>query len=370
MYLNFYKVGDTTPFGDTLGKDGYNWTIPTLWKQIQKDSDYSARKQAVEDYNSANRWTKKGIAISPVKYMAGLDQYQSGATVSVYADGTVLVNHGGCEIGQGINTVAALCAAQTLGIALEKITIGQTETARVPNNTPTGGSGTTSCTSQAVTLACQDIASRLEDDRKAGKTWEEAVAAASTKGVSLMASSWFHPATPAATANQHAYSTYGVAVSEVLVDVLTGEVRVDRVDILMDLGDQLDASIDIGQLEGGFIQGLGYTLSEEVQYDAKGVPVNIPYYSHLIPCASDIPLVFNCSLLKDSPNPTGIRGSKLCSEPAMALCSSLYLAVKRAIYAARKDAGLGEAWFMLDMPVTYQRVCAAIGTPTQELELP
>merc|ERR1739848_308662 len=111
MEMNFYKEGDTTPFGDTIGKDGYNWTIPTLWTNIKNDADYANRKQAVADFNAKNRWTKKGIALSSVKYVADINFYSSGAEVLVYADGTVLVNHGGCEIGQGIHTKVALCVA-------------------------------------------------------------------------------------------------------------------------------------------------------------------------------------------------------------------------------------------------------------------
>jgi len=373
--LNFYKLNDKTPFGDTIGQDGYNWTIPILWEQIQKDADYVARKAAVEKYNSQNRWVKKGIGLTPVKYLAGLDQYQSGALVCVYADGTILVNHGGCEIGQGINTVCALCAMQTLGeyfgcAAIDfmtKITIGQTETDRVPNQTSTGGSGTTEVTSQAVTLACKDLAIRVKKHQKPGATWEEAVAAASAAGERLSEASWFKAAS---TKNAQTYSTYGVAVSEVQVDVLTGEVRVERVDILMDLGTQLDAAVDIGQLEGGFVVALGYLLSEERLQNAKGEELTLGTWNYKIPGAYDIPLVFNCSLLKNSPNPKGIRGSKLSAEPVMGLVSSTYFAIKQAMYSARKDAGLGDEWFMLDMPATPENICMAIGTPIDKLQVP
>lgn len=203
--LNFYKLNDKTPFGDTIGQDGYNWTIPILWEQIQKDADYVARKAAVEKYNSENRWVKKGIGMTPVKYLAGLGGpggYQSGALVCIYIDGTILINHGGCEIGQGINTVAALCAMQTLGeyfgcAAVDfktKITIGQTETARVPNNTTTGGSGTTEVTSRAVTLACKELAQRVKKHQKPGATWEEAVTAANAAAENLSESAWFKAA--------------------------------------------------------------------------------------------------------------------------------------------------------------------------------
>jgi len=113
---------------------------------------------------------------------------------------------------------------------------------------------------------------------------------------------------------------------------------------------------------------LGYVLTEELKVDATGTQLQVSTYA--IPGAYDIPVVFNCSLLKDSPNPAGIRGSKLCAEPAMGLVSSLYFAVKNAIYAARADAGLGDDWFMLNLPATPQNICASIGTPSQELLVP
>jgi len=143
---------------------------------------------------------------------------------------------------------------------------------------------------------------------------------------------------------------------------------VERTDILMDLGTQLDAAVDIGQLEGGFVMALGYVLTEELMVDTTGTQLNVATVA--IPGAYDIPVVFNCSLLKDSPNPAGIRGSKLCAEPAMGLVSSLYFAVKNAIYAARLDAGLGDDWFMLNLPATPQQICAAIATPSGQLVVP
>jgi xanthine dehydrogenase/oxidase len=365
MQLNWYKEGDSTPFGDTIGKEGYNFTIPVLWEQLQKDADYAARKQAVAAYNEKNRWTKKGIAISSVKYVAGINYYSSGAHICVYADGTVLVSHGGCEIGQGIHTKVALCVAQTLGIPLEKISVGTTETAKVPNNTSTGGSGTSECSSQAAILAAEDIVARLASYRTSGKTWEDAVTQANVDGVNLMASKWFKAEKKT---NTNQYSTYGCAVSEVLVDVLTGEVRVEQSDIILDLGTQLDAAVDLGQIEGGFVMALGYLLTEQLIVDSTGAQLSTSAYK--IPGAYDIPLKFNCSLLKNSPSPVGIKGSKLVAEPVMALTASAYLAVKQAIYAARKDAGLGEAWFMLDMPCTPEHICAAIGTPQTQLVVP
>merc|ERR1711871_1003781 len=283
MQSNWYKEGDATPFGDTIGKDGYNWTIPTLWEQIQKDASYADRKKAVAEYNAKNRWTKKGIHISAVKYVAGVSFYSSGAHICVYGDGTVLVNHGGCEIGQGIHTKVALCVAETLDIPLEKISVGTTETAKVPNNTGTGGSGTSECSSEAAIMAAKELASRLDVYRKAGKSWEEAVTQANTDGVMLMASSWYKAA-PTSNANQ--YATYGTGITEVMVDVLTGETRIERSDVLLDLGTQLDAAVDLGQCEGGFVMALGYLMCEDLKVDKLGN--QLANYKYKIPSAYDI----------------------------------------------------------------------------------
>merc|ERR1712224_353138 len=136
----------------------------------------------------------------------------------------------------------------------------------------------------------------------------------------------------------------------------------EKVDILMDLGTQLDAAIDIGQL------GLGYVLCEELKVNPKGVQINLGTYE--IPGAYDTPIVFNCSLLKDSPNPVGVKGSKLCAEPAMGLVSSTFLAIKRAMYAAREDAGLGGDWFDFGLPATPEKILMAIGTPQDKLIIP
>jgi len=362
MELNFYKEGDTTPFGDTLGKDGYNWTIPKIWLQIQQDADYEMRKQNVETFNSVNRWKKKGIALCPIKYIADISFYSSGAHICVYHDGTVLVNHGGCEIGQGIHTKVAVVVAKTLGIPLENISVGTTETAKVPNNTCTGGSGTSECSAKAAIMAAEKLSSRLAEYRKT-MTWEDSIAQANEDGVSLMASAWFKAGQ---TSNADEYSVYATAVSEVLVDVLTGEVRVERADILMDLGTQLDAAVDLGQIQGGFVMALGYLFTEQLVVDSSGAQIS----AYECPSAFDIPLVFNCSLLKDTPNPTGVRGSKLVAEPVMALAAAPYLAVKQAIYSARKDAGLGDDWCMLNLPCTPETIRAAIGTSVEHLSVP
>lgn len=145
------------------------------------------------------------------------------------------------------------------------------------------------------------------------------------------------------------------------VDVLTGEVLVERVDILMDLGTQLDAAVDVGQITGGFMIALGYLMNESLKVDSSGTQLNAGTWEYKIPGAYDIPIVLNVSLLKDSPNPVGVLGSKGCAEPAMGTMPSVYLAIKNAIYAARTEVGTAEGWFLLNTPCSPETVRAAIG---------
>jgi len=366
MQLNFYKEGDKTPFGDTIGKDGFNWTVPQLFKQLQESTKYQDRKKAVQEYNAKNRWTKKGIAISTVKYPMGTTFYQSGALICVYGDGSVLVSSGGCELGQGLATKVALVVADTLKCDLKKITVGDRDTAKVPNNTCTGGSGTSECSSEAAILAANKVVEALKPYRD-GKTWEETCAAAVAGGAQLMQTAFWQNG---GTSNTDVYATYGACTSEVMVDVLTGEVRVDRVDILMDLGTQLDAAVDIGQLQGGFVMAMGYLLTEQVMYDDQGTQLNLGTWEYKIPSAYDIPVEFNVSLLKDSPNPVGVKGSKASAEPAMGLVSAVYLSIKDALYAARQQTGAGAAWFPLNLPVTTEAIRGAVGTLDKALVIP
>lgn len=157
-----------------------------------------------------------------------------------------------------------------------------------------------------------------------------------------------------------------------MVDVLTGEVAVERVDIIMDLGNQLNAAVDIGQVQGGFVMALGYLLSEEQSMDATGKRQHLGSWDYKIPTAYDIPVEFNVSLLKNTPNPNGVKSSKAMAEPVMHLVASPYLAVKNAIYAARTEMGRKDEWIQLDVPLTPKTVQAAImdELSLDELSLP
>jgi len=359
---NFYSAGQQTPFGDTLGSDVYNWTLPELWQQLKRDADFDTRSSAVDTFNSANRWRKRGIAMVPCKYVMGLSDYNMNALVNVYSDGSVLVAHGGCEIGQGIHTKVAQAVAYTLGVDLKYVQVADTETSKTPGNACTGGSGTSESCSQAAINAAQVLKDRLASYRTGGKSWPEAAMAAAQAKENLSAEGFFKGA--ASAENAHTYAVYGAGMSEVEVDVLTGEMEILRVDILMDLGRQLNAAVDIGQLEGGFVMALGYFFTEELKFDEQARPLNLGTWEYKIPSAFDIPREFNVSIMKPVLNPSGVLGSKACAEPVMPLAASAYFAVKQAVGAARKQLGLGDGFFDLPVPATVeciQQACAPQG---------
>jgi len=366
---NFYQVGQTTPYKDHIGSPTYNWTIPTLWAQCKKDAEFEKRRAAVEVFNKANLWRKRGIALTPVKYVMGLTYYKSGAVVNIYSvDGTVEVAVGGVELGQGLATKVAQVAAYTLGVPLDMVIVSPTDTSKVSNNTSTGGSGTSECSAQAARLACEELKQRLAPyTSQKGASWVDACGAAATAGVPLVASSWYDAE---AHGNANSYATYGVACSECEVDVLTGEVQVLRADIHMDLGLSLNAGLDIGQVEGGFVMSLGYVFTEQVLLNDKHEQLNLGTWEYKVPSAFDIPIELNVSLLPNTPNPAaeGCMRSKASAEPSMPTALSAVFAVKQAIYAARADGGLKDH-FQLDLPVTVEAISQACAVDAARFKL-
>jgi xanthine dehydrogenase/oxidase len=375
MEKNFLKIGDTTQQGNKVGTDTMNFTIPELWAQIQSDSKYKERKAAVKAYNAANRWTKKGISLTTSRwdFPGPGNAYMLGAHVSIFADGTVMVSSGGVEIGQGLNTKVAMAVAHAFGIDMSMVSVGDGNSNVLPNSGTTGGSGTSECCVFAAQQACKVLKKRLEIFlSKAGQDWTKAVGAAVAAGVDLGASGWNTGEWDKSDGktNNVAYAVYGACVSEVMVDVLTGDIRLERVDILMDLGSQLNAAVDLGQVQGGYVMALGYLFSEQQQWDSAGKLLNQGTWEYKIPTAYDIPVEFNVALLKDTPNPNGVQSSKAVAEPAMHLIAGPYLAAKNAIYAARTEVGHKDEWIPVNVPLTPEAIRTAIDVPADQLTLP
>ncbi|CAK1540585.1 unnamed protein product [Leptosia nina] len=359
--INMYREKDTTYYDQEL----IHCTIPRCWSECIESSNYWQRKKDVEEFNRLNRWKKKGITVVPTKYGISFQidvLMQGGALILVYTDGSVLLSIGGVEMGQGLFTKMIQVASRVLEIDVSKIYISEMATDKVPNSSPTAASVSSDLYGMAVLNACTTIKERLEPIRAKNPNgkWEDWVATAYVERVSLSATGFY--AAPKIDFNRDTnsgrlfeYYTFGVACSEVIIDCLTGDHQVLRTDIVMDLGESLNPAIDIGQIEGGFMQGYGLFTMEEMLYSPTGEILSRGPGAYKIPGFSDIPKEFNVSLLKGAPNPRAVYSSKAVGEPPLFLAASVFFAIKEAIRAARLDAGVNPD-FVLEAPATCARI--------------
>ncbi|KAK5644720.1 hypothetical protein RI129_006020 [Pyrocoelia pectoralis] len=360
--MNLYKEGDITHYNQRL--DYCNLT--RCWNECLESSNFYQRRVEVEKYNRENRWKKRGISVVPTKFgisFTVLFLNQTGALIHVYTDGSVLLTHGGTEMGQGLHTKMIQIASRVLGISQEKIHISETATDKVPNTSATAASSGSDLNGMAVMNACNVINERLESIKKENPkgTWEEWITSAYLNRISLSATGYYR--TPDIGYNLETnsgiafnYFTFGTACSEVEIDCLTGDHQVLRTDIVMDLGESLNPAIDVGQIEGGFMQGYGLFTLEEMVYSPQGVMYTRGPGAYKIPGFADIPLEFNVSLLKGAPNPRAVYSSKAVGEPPLFLASAIYFAIREAIKDARRDAGLLPTKFEFTAPATSAKI--------------
>ncbi|XP_055483476.1 xanthine dehydrogenase/oxidase [Psammomys obesus] len=361
---NMYKEGDLTHFNQKLEA----FTLPRCWDECIASSQYHARKMEVEKFNKENCWKKRGLCIIPTKFGISFTLpflNQAGALIHVYTDGSVLLTHGGTEMGQGLHTKMVQVASRALKIPTSKIHISETSTSTVPNTSPTAASASADLNGQAVYEACQTILKRLEPfkKKKPEGSWEDWVMDAYVNTVSLSATGFYR--TPnlgysfeTNSGNPFHYFSYGVACSEVEIDCLTGDHKNLRTDIVMDVGSSLNPAIDIGQVEGAFVQGLGLFTMEELHYSPEGRLHTLGPSTYKIPAFGSIPTEFRVSLLRDCPNKRAIYASKAVGEPPLFLASSIFFAIKDAIHAARAQRGGSNAkqLFRLDSPATPEKI--------------
>ncbi|GJQ84033.1 ry [Trypoxylus dichotomus] len=361
-YLNLFKEGEATYYSKVVE----NCTLQKCWKECIRSSNYEERKIKVEKFNTENRYKKRGISVIPTMFGISFSisfLNQAGALVNVYTDGSVLLTHAGTEMGQGLHTKMLQVASRVLEIDISKIHISETATDKVPNTSPTAASTGSDLNGMAVLRACETIKKRLQPiaEKNPKGTWEEWIKAAYLERISLSATGYY--ATPninynpeTNTGNAFDYFTFGVAVTEVEIDCLTGDHQVIRTDIVMDLGESLNPAIDIGQIEGAFMQGYGLFMLEEMVYSPKGDVFTKGPGAYKIPGFGDIPAEFNVSLLKGASNPRAVYSSKAVGEPPLFLSSSAFFAAREAIKAARKDAGLSSVPFKLNAPCTAAKI--------------
>ncbi|MCK0095247.1 xanthine dehydrogenase molybdopterin binding subunit [Yoonia sp. F2084L] len=369
----------TTPYHMQV-KD---FILHEMTEALLASSDYHARRIAIADWNAGQSVLKKGIAFSPVKFGISFTLThlnQAGALVHVYQDGSVHMNHGGTEMGQGLFQKVAQVAAHRFGIEVGAVKITATDTGKVPNTSATAASSGTDLNGMAVANACDIIRERIaeclaelhqtrtenvrfEDGQvfvgDAQMTFAEAVQTAYLNRVSLSATGFYKTPDLAwdrikGEGTPFFYFAQGAAVTEVVIDTLTGENRILRTDILHDAGASLNPSLDIGQVEGGYVQGAGWLTTEELVWDDKGRLRTHAPATYKIPACSDRPDIFNVTLW-DQPNPAQtIYRSKAVGEPPFMLGTSAFLALSDAV------AACGPAYPDLQAPATAEEVLRAV----------
>ena len=352
-----------TPYG-TYVKDNI---LPDLVSKLAEHCDYFTRRETIKTFNEQSPIIKKGLALTPVKFGISFNATlfnQAGALVHIYTDGTILVNHGGTEMGQGLYSKIRQIVADEFSLDLSKIRLSATDTAKVPNTSATAASSGTDLNGKAAQAACINIRNRLQTFAAelantkpsqvqfkdgyiyaSGQSWQfaEFIKLAYQARIQLWDSGFYK--TPDIHWNPvlrygrpFFYFAYGAAASEVAIDTLTGESKVLRVDILHDVGNSINPAIDIGQIEGGFIQGMGWLTSEELYWVPEGrkqghLFTHAPS-TYKIPTATDMPKIFNVNLYDNQNLENTIHRSKAVGEPPFMLALSVFSALRDAVSAS------------------------------------
>ncbi|MFM7424510.1 MAG: xanthine dehydrogenase molybdopterin binding subunit [Elainella sp.] len=389
---NFYR-GEGETSTTHYGQEIVDNRILRVWDEVKTRANFGERWQAVEQFNQGSAYKKRGLAITPVKFGISFNkvQYnQAGALVLIYTDGSIQLNHGGTEMGQGLHTKMLQVAARALGVGLERIRIMHTSTDKVPNSSATAASSGSDLNGQAVKDACETLRQRLAtvavrmlnldapEDMVFADDWiycrtypslripfTEVVQQAYGERISLSATGFYR--TPnifwdpkLGRGRPFYYFSYGAAVSEVEVDGFTGTFKLRQVDIVHDVGESLNPLVDRGQIEGAFVQGMGWMTMEELVWDTEGRLRTFAPSTYKIPTVSEIPEQFTIHLLERAAQDGVIYGSKAIGEPPFMLAMSVREAIRAAV-AAFGEADFGEADFVpLALPATPEATLWAI----------
>jgi xanthine dehydrogenase large subunit len=382
--LNLYDEAErrTTPYHQTIEGD----LSARIIDELEAMSDYRARRQAIRAANEKSAIFRKGIALTPVKFgisFTATSYNQAGALVHIYKDGSLHLNHGGTEMGQGLYVKIAQVVAEAFQFDIGMVKVTATTTGKIPNTSATAASSGSDLNGMAALDACNTIKARLvsfavenfgvpaeqvafqSGHVRVGNqliAWADFIKQAYMARVQLSATGFYktpdiHWDRNAGRGRPFYYYAYGAAVSEVLIDSLTGEYRVERVDILHDVGSTLNPAIDLGQIEGGFVQGMGWLTTEELWWDQRGRLRTHAPSTYKIPVASDRPRVLNIALLKGAPNyRTTVHRSKAVGEPPLMLAISVLHALSDAVASFAGHTVIPD----LDAPATPERILFAI----------
>lgn len=383
--LNYYQEGESTHYGQPIE----HFILPELIDTLEKDCDYRARREAIKTFNAQNPFKKRGLALTPIRFGISFTlQFlnQAGALVHVYTDGSVHLNHGGTEMGQGLYTKVAQVVANEFDIDVDMVMVSATATDKVPNTSATAASSGSDLNGKAAQNACQMIKTRLvdfaakhfavntsdvrfennhvvihKDGSEQSMAFGEFADLAYRNRISLSAAGFYstpkiHYDRSTGSGRPFFYYAFGAACSEVEIDTLTGEYKVLRADVLHDVGTSLNPAIDIGQIEGGFIQGMGWLTTEELLWDGKGRLASASAATYKIPTSVDMPEHFSVRLF-DRPNGEDtIYHSKAVGEPPLMHGISVWCALRDAV-ASVADYKVSP---QLDTPATPERVLNAV----------
>jgi len=385
---NCYGIDDrnTTPYGQVVR----NNMLPRVFEKLASDAAYSARRREIESFNATSKTHLRGLAMTPVKFGISFTKKtlnQANALVNIYTDGTVTVSTGATEMGQGVHTRVRQIVADELGVSYDAVIVGTTSTDKNNNTSPTAASSGTDLNGAAAQDACQRLRARLADfasrefahvesglgvssehvrfadgfvfdtrDPSRRMRFADLICRAYIERVNLGERGFY--ATPGVDFNRETgkghpflYYTSGAACSEVLIDRFTGEMRVTRVDLLMDAGQCINPGIDRGQVVGGFIQGMGWVTTEELKYSDTGVLLSHSPTTYKIPAISDVPPVFNVEFLDNPDNAVSLYRSKALGEPPLLLGISVWAAVKNALSCVG-----GRQIPRLELPATVEQI--------------
>ena len=381
---NLYRpdAGQLTPYHQEIT----HFTVPAIVERLERDARYRERRAEIAVFNATGGTLRRGIALTPVKFGISFTVThlnQAGALLHVYTDGTVHLNHGGTEMGQGLFTKVRQIVADELGVDVTAVGVSSTRTDKVPNTAPTAASSGTDLNGMAARNAARTLRERLaafvargedadaeavsfEDGRVRCRGYDASFAdtarAAWLARVPLSATGFYktpdiHYDRDTGRGHPFFYFANGAAVSEVVVDTLTGESRLLAVDILHDVGNSINPAVDTGQIEGGFVQGLGWLTTEELKWDDEGRLLSNAPANYKIPAVADVPDHFNVSLLEGVPNrEETVYHSKAVGEPPLMLAISAWCAIRDAV-SSLVDYRLAPR---LDAPATCEHVLAAI----------